>query len=150
VALKEALGPPFKIYQQQIVKNAQALAKALISNGFRLTSGGTDNHLMLVDLRRSELTGKAAQETLDKARITVNRNAVPFDTRSPFVTSGIRIGTPAVTTRGMKEEEMGRIGDLIARALHHAGDENVLSGVADEVGALCKNFPVYPHRLSSN
>lgn len=150
VALKEALSPPFKIYQQQIVKNAQALAKALISNGFRLTSGGTDNHLMLVDLRRSELTGKAAQETLDKARITVNRNAVPFDTRSPFVTSGIRIGTPAVTTRGMKEEEMGRIGDLIARALHHAGDENVLSGVADEVGALCKNFPVYPHRLPSN
>jgi glycine hydroxymethyltransferase len=150
VALKEALSPPFKIYQQQIVKNAQALAKALISNGFRLTSGGTDNHLMLVDLRRSELTGKAAQETLDKARITVNRNAVPFDTRSPFVTSGIRIGTPAVTTRGMKEKEMGRIGDLIARALHHAGDENVLSGVADEVGALCKNFPVYPHRLSSN
>jgi glycine hydroxymethyltransferase len=150
VALKEALSPPFKIYQQQIVKNAQALAKALISNGFRLTSGGTDNHLMLVDLRRSELTGKAAQETLDKARITVNRNAVPFDTRSPFVTSGIRIGTPAVTTRGMKEKEMGRIGDLIARALHHAGDENVLSGVADEVRALCKNFPVYPHRLSSN
>jgi glycine hydroxymethyltransferase len=150
VALKEALSPPFKIYQQQIVKNAQALAKALISNGFRLTSGGTDNHLMLVDLRRSELTGKAAQETLDKARITVNRNAVPFDTRSPFVTSGIRIGTPAVTTRGMKEEEMGRIGGLIARALHHGRDEKVLSAVADAVGALCKKFPVYPHRLSSN
>jgi glycine hydroxymethyltransferase len=150
VALKEALSPSFKIYQQQIVKNAQALAKALISNGFRLTSGGTDNHLMLVDLRRSELTGKAAQETLDKARITVNRNAVPFDTRSPFVTSGVRIGTPAVTTRGMKEKEMGRIGDLIARALHHVGDENVLSGVADEVRALCKDFPVYPHRLPSN
>jgi glycine hydroxymethyltransferase len=150
VALKEALSPSFKIYQQQIVKNAQALAKALISNGFRLTSGGTDNHLMLVDLRRSELTGKAAQETLDKARITVNRNAVPFDTRSPFVTSGVRIGTPAVTTRGMKEKEMDRIGDLIARALHHVGDENVLSGVADEVRALCKDFPVYPHRLPSN
>jgi glycine hydroxymethyltransferase len=150
VALKEALSPPFNIYQQQIVKNAQAMAKALISNGFRLTSGGTDNHLMLVDLRRSELTGKAAQETLDKARITVNRNAVPFDTRSPFVTSGIRIGTPAVTTRGMKEEEMGRIGGLIARALHHGRDEKVLSAVADEVGALCKKFPVYPHRLSSN
>src|ERR671910_2536508 len=143
VALKEALSPPFKIYQQQIVKNAQALAKALISNGFRLTSGGTDNHLMLVDLRRSELTGKAAQETLDKARITVNRNAVPFDTRSPFVTSGVRIGTPAVTTRGMKEEEMSRIGGLIARALHHVGDEKVLSEVATQVDALCKKFPVY-------
>ena len=150
VALKEALSPPFKIYQQQIVKNAQALAKALISNGFRLTSGGTDNHLMLVDLRKSELTGKVAQETLDKGRITVNRNVVPFDTRSPFVTSGIRIGTPAVTTRGMKEKEMGRIGDLMASALHHVGDENVLRGVADEVGALCKNFPVYPHRFPSN
>ena len=150
VALKEALSPRFKIYQQQIVKNAQALARSLTSNGFRLTSGGTDNHLMLVDLRRSELTGKVAQETLDKARITVNRNAVPFDNRSPFVTSGIRIGTPAVTTRGMKEKEMGRIGDLIASALHHVGDENVLRGVADEVGALCKSFPVYPHRLPSN
>jgi glycine hydroxymethyltransferase len=150
VALKEALSPSFKIYQQQIVKNAQALAEALSSHGFRLTSGGTDNHLMLVDLRRSELTGKEAQETLDKARITVNRNAVPFDTRSPFVTSGIRIGTPAVTTRGMKEEEMGRIGDLIVRALHHGRDEKVLSAVADEVGALCKKFPVYPHRLSSH
>ena len=150
VALKEALSPAFKIYQQQIVKNAHALAKALTSKGFRLTSGGTDNHLMLVDLRRSELTGKVAQETLDKARITVNRNAVPFDTRSPFVTSGIRIGTPAVTSRGMKEKEMGQIGELIARALNHVADENVLSGVADEVGALCKNFPVYPHRLPSN
>ena len=113
VALKEALSPEFKSYQQQIVKNAQALAQALMSQGFRLTSGGTDNHLMLVDLRKSELTGKVAQEALDKARITVNKNAVPFDTRSPFVTSGIRLGTPAVTTRGMKEKEMEQIGDFI-------------------------------------
>jgi glycine hydroxymethyltransferase len=150
VALKEALNPAFKIYQEQIVKNAQALAKALISNGYRLTSGGTDNHLMLVDLRKSELTGKAAQEILDRAHITVNRNAVPFDSRSPFITSGIRIGTPAVTSRGMKEKEMGVIGDLIAKALDHAGNENVLSGVANEVAALCKRFPVYPHRLPSN
>ena len=150
VALKEALDPTFKIYQEQTVKNAKALARALISNGYRLTSGGTDNHLMLVDLRKSELTGKAAQETLDRARITVNRNAVPFDTRSPFVTSGIRLGTPAVTSRGMKEKEMGLIGDLIARALHHVGEESVLSGVADEVAALCRKFPVYPHRLPSN
>jgi glycine hydroxymethyltransferase len=150
VALKEALDPAFKIYQQQIVKNAQALAKSLRSKGYRLTSGGTDNHLMLVDLRKSELTGKAAQETLDRAHITVNRNAVPFDPRSPFITSGIRIGTPAVTSRGMKEEEMGVIGDLIARALDHVGDENVLSEVANQVAALCKKFPVYPHRLPSN
>jgi glycine hydroxymethyltransferase len=150
VALKEALNPAFKIYQEQIVKNAQALAKALISNGYRLTSGGTDNHLMLVDLRKSELTGKAAQEILDRAHITVNRNAVPFDSRSPFITSGIRIGTPAVTSRGMKEKEMDVIGDLIAKALDHAGNESVLSGVANEVAALCKRFPVYPHRLPSN
>src|SRR5688572_5918704 len=150
VALKEALDPAFKKYQQQIVKNAQASAKSLSSKGYRLTSGGTDNHLMLVDLRKSELTGKAAQETLDRAHITVNRNAVPFDTRSPFITSGIRIGTPAITTRGMKEEEMGLIGGLIARALDHVGDENVLSEVANQVTALCRKFPVYPHRLPSN
>lgn len=147
VALKEALSPDFKVYQQQIVKNAKALAQRLMSSGFRLTSDGTDNHLMLVDLRKSELTGKVAQETLDKARITVNKNGVPFDTRSPFVTSGIRIGTPAVTTRGMKEAEMDIIGGLIARVLHHIGDEDVVKAVGEEVGALCKRFPVYPHRL---
>jgi glycine hydroxymethyltransferase len=147
VALKEALTPEFKIYQQQIVKNAQALAKTLISKSFRLTTEGTDNHLMLVDLRKSELTGKVAQETLDKAHITVNRNAVPFDTRSPFVTSGVRIGTPAVTTRGMKENEMKIIGDFIARALGCVDDDTALRGIAAEVGELCKKFPVYPHRL---
>jgi glycine hydroxymethyltransferase len=147
VALKEALSPDFKVYQQQIVKNAQTLAQTLMSKGFRLTSGGTDNHLMLVDLRQSELTGKVAQETLDKARITVNKNAVPFDTRSPFVTSGIRIGTPAVTSRGMKEREMETIGDLIARALNHVGGEAALGAIADAVGELCKRFPVYPDRL---
>ena len=147
VALKEALSPEFKIYQQQIVKNAQTLAKALMHGGFRLTSDGTDNHLMLVDLRKSELTGKVAQETLDKARITVNRNAVPFDTRSPFVTSGVRIGTPAVTARGMKEAEMELIGDFISRALNHGADNAALQGIAEEVGSLCKQFPVYPHRL---
>ena len=148
VALKEALSPEFKIYQQQIVKNAQALAQGLMANGFRLTSDGTDNHLMLVDLRKSELTGKVAQETLDKARITVNKNGIPFDTRSPFVTSGIRIGTPAVTTRGMKETEMTAIAALIARALSSVSDEAKLRAVGDEVGELCKKFPVYPHRLS--
>jgi glycine hydroxymethyltransferase len=147
VALKEALSPEFKIYQQQIVKNAQALARTLMEKGFRLTSDGTDNHLMLVDLRKSELTGKVAQEALDKARITVNRNAVPFDTRSPFVTSGVRIGTPAVTSRGMKEKEMALIGDFISRALRQVGDDAALSAIAGEVGELCKKFPVYPHRL---
>ncbi|HET7006696.1 MAG TPA: serine hydroxymethyltransferase [Candidatus Binatia bacterium] len=148
VALKEALSPEFKIYQQQTVKNAQALAQSLISHGYRLTSDGTDNHLMLVDLRKSELTGKVAQETLDKAHITVNKNGIPFDTRSPFVTSGIRIGTPAVTSRGMKEAEMTQIGALIARALDAVSDEARLRAVAEDVGTLCKKFPVYPHRLA--
>ena len=148
VALKEALSPEFKVYQQQIVENAQALAQGLMAQGFRLTSDGTDNHLMLVDLRKSELTGKVAQETLDKARITVNKNGIPFDTRSPFVTSGIRIGTPAVTSRGMKEQEMTAIAELIARALASVSDEARLGAVADDVGELCKKFPVYSHRLS--
>jgi glycine hydroxymethyltransferase len=147
VALKEALSPEFKSYQQQIVKNAQTLAQTLMSAGFRLTSDGTDNHLMLVDLRKSEITGKVAQETLDKARITVNKNGVPFDTRSPFVTSGVRIGTPAVTSRGMKEAEMKSIGGFIARALGSVGNDKVLKEIADEVVDLCKKFPVYPHRL---
>ena len=148
VALKEALSPEFKLYQQQIVRNAKALAGALMDKGFRLVSGGTDNHLMLMDLRQSELTGKVAQETLDKARITVNKNTVPFETRSPFVTSGIRIGTPAVTTRGMKEKEMVTIADFISRALNHVGNNAVLKSIADDVRELCKKFPVYPHRLS--
>jgi glycine hydroxymethyltransferase len=150
VALKEALSPEFNAYQRQIIHNAQALARALMSQGFRLTSGGTDNHLMLMDLRKSELTGKVAQEVLDKARITVNKNAVPFDTRSPFVTSGIRIGTPAVTSRGMKQGEMEQIAEFITRALNHVGDEQVLQTIAAEVGQLCKKFPVYPHRLKAN
>jgi glycine hydroxymethyltransferase len=146
VALKEALAPEFKTYQEQIVRNAKALALALMENGFKLVSGGTDNHLMLVDLRGSELTGKLAQETLDRARITVNRNTVPFDPRSPFVTSGVRIGTPAVTTRGMKEKEMGIIAGFVARALNHVGEEQVLKSIADDVRELCGQFPVYPHR----
>ncbi|OGQ83154.1 MAG: serine hydroxymethyltransferase [Deltaproteobacteria bacterium RIFCSPLOWO2_12_FULL_60_19] len=146
VALKEALSAEFKVYQQQIVKNAKALAGALMGKGFKLISGGTDNHLMLVDLRQSELTGKVAQETLDKARITVNRNTVPFEARSPFVTSGIRIGTPAVTTRGMKEKEMEIIAGFIARALNNVTDESVLKSIGDDVRELCRKFPVYPNR----
>jgi glycine hydroxymethyltransferase len=148
VALKEALGPEFKSYQRQIVKNAKTLAQTLMNAGFRLTSDGTDNHLMLIDLRKSEITGKVAQETLDKARITVNKNGVPFDTRSPFVTSGVRIGTPAVTSRGMKEAEMKSIGGFISRALGSVGNDKVLQEIANEVAGLCKKFPVYPHRLT--
>ncbi|HWP59244.1 MAG TPA: serine hydroxymethyltransferase [Candidatus Acidoferrales bacterium] len=147
VALKEAQSAEFRAYQRQIVLNAQALAAALAAKGFRLVSGGTDNHLLLVDLRATSLTGKLAQETLDRARITVNKNTVPFETRSPFVTSGIRIGTPAVTSRGMKEAEMALIADFIARALDHVGDEGALSAIGEEVRELCRRFPVYPHRL---
>jgi glycine hydroxymethyltransferase len=142
VAFKEALAPEFKTYQRQIVRNARALAAALTKKGFRLVSGGTDNHLLLLDLRNSELTGKVAQETLDRAHITVNKNTVPFETRSPFVTSGVRIGTPAVTTRGMKEAEMEVIADLIARALEAVGNDVALAAVADDVVSLCRKFPI--------
>lgn len=142
VAFQEALTPEFKAYQQQILANAKALSEGLLKRGFRLVSGGTDNHLMLMDLRETELTGKVAQETLDKARITVNKNAIPFDTRSPFVTSGVRIGTPAVTSRGMKESEMDQIADLMARALQKVGDESGLAALGDEVRDLCKRFPL--------
>lgn len=142
VAFKEALSEPFREYQHQIVRNAKALCEALQRHGFRAVSGGTDNHLMLIDLRPSELTGKLAQETLDQARITVNRNTVPFETRSPFVTSGIRIGTPAVTSRGMKEAEMAQIAEFIARALENVGNERVLRSIGDDVVSLCKLFPI--------
>ena len=143
VALKEAATPEFASYQRQIVANAKALAGGLADQGFRLVSGGTDNHLMLMDLRDSELTGKLAQETLERAGITANRNTVPFETRSPFVTSGVRIGTPAVTTRGMKEPEMRVIAGLIQRALALVGDEDGLDAIAAEVRELCERFPVY-------
>jgi glycine hydroxymethyltransferase len=146
VAFLEALRPEFRAYQQGIVDNAAALAKGLLDNGFRLVSGGTDNHLMLLDLRDTELTGKKAQESLDQARITTNRNTVPFDPRSPFVTSGVRIGTPAVTTRGMKEAEMGEIAGFIARSLAAPDDAGVLAGVAHDVETLCRRFPIYPAR----
>jgi glycine hydroxymethyltransferase len=150
VALKEALAPEFKFYQQQIVKNAKALAAALMQKGFKLISGGTDNHLMLIDLRQSELTGKVGEQTLDKARITVNKNTVPFETRSPMVTSGIRIGTPAVTTRGMKESEMAAIAEFISRALNNVGNDAALKSVGDDVRELCKKFPVYPNRRTNH
>jgi len=147
VAFKEALAPEFKVYQEQITKNAKALAAALMGKGIRLTSGGTDNHLMLVDLRQSEVTGKVAQEALDKARITVNKNTVPFETRSPFVTSGIRIGTPAVTSRGMNEKEMDTVAGFISNALSHVADDRILKSIGDDVREFCQGYPVYPHRL---
>jgi glycine hydroxymethyltransferase len=147
VAFKEALSPEFKTYQGQIVKNAKALATALVERGFKLTSGGTDNHLMLVDLSETGLTGKIAEETLDRAGITVNKNGIPFDTRSPFITSGIRLGTPAATTHGLKEAEMGQVAGFIASALAAVDDEAKLLAIKGEVNALMKKFPLYAHRL---
>ena len=148
VALKEAATPAFKDYQRRIVANAKALAAGLLGRGFTLVSGGTDNHLLLLDLRGTELTGKAAQETLDRARITVNKNAIPFDPRSPFVTSGVRIGTPAVTSRGMGTAEMDRIAELITQALARIGDARGLAAIGGEVRDLCRQFPIYPERTA--
>jgi len=147
VAFKEALEPGFKDYARQVVKNAQALAETLVAEGFKLVSGGTDNHLMLLDFTGTELTGKVAEAVLEEAGITVNKNAVPFDTRSPFVTSGIRIGTPASTSRGLKEAEMQQVGRWISRALNNAEDKAVLAEIRQQVRDLCSRFPLYAHRL---
>ncbi len=144
VAFKEALSPQFKEYQSQIVRNAAAMAKALQDRGFRLVSGGTDNHLMLVDLRNKGITGKEAEGALEEAAITVNKNMIPFDPQKPFISSGIRIGTPAVTSRGMKETEMVAIGDMIARVLEDPSSEKVKEEVESQVRALCGRFPLYP------
>jgi glycine hydroxymethyltransferase len=146
VAFREALDPSFKVYSAQIVTNARALAASLAGEGFRLVSGGTDNHLMLVDLRTfdADLTGKEAQSVLDEAGITLNKNTIPDDPRSPFVTSGVRIGTPATTTQGMREPEMAQIGSLIARALRNRTDPSAVAGVRREVAELCGRFAPYP------
>ncbi len=149
VALKEAMSPGFKEYQEQIVRNAQAMAGAIAKRGYRLVSGGTDNHLFLVNLKDTPLTGKEAQEALDRVGITVNKNTVPFETRSPFVTSGIRAGTPAITTRGMKERETERIGNLIADILSAPGDAGVEKRVAAAVRDICEAFPLYPGLLAA-
>jgi glycine hydroxymethyltransferase len=143
VALKEAMQPEFKTYQEQVVKNAAAMADEFIKLGFKLVSGGTDNHLMLMDLSETDITGKDGQIWLDDAWITVNKNTVPNETRSPFVTSGIRIGTPAVTTRGMKEAEVRNIAGMIARILNAKGDTDVIEEVRREVGELTSKFPIY-------
>ncbi len=150
VCLKEALAPAFRDYARQIVDNAKALAEVLLEEGFRLVSGGTDNHLMLVDVGASEITGKEAEKALEKANITVNKNTIPFETRPPLVASGIRIGTPALTTRGMKESEMKVAGRFIARALRDREDEAALSRIAGEVKELSRDFPLYPNLLTES
>jgi glycine hydroxymethyltransferase len=149
VAFKEALAPEWKAYQRQIVANAAALAAAIQGEGFRLVSGGTDTHLMLVDVFAKGITGKVAEKALDKAGITANKNTIPFDTNSPMVASGIRLGTPALTTRGMKETEMAEVGKLVARALHSVENEAALADVRRDVLKLCERFPLYASRLAS-
>lgn len=144
VSFGEILSEDFKSYGQQIIRNAQAMAKSFVTRGYNLISGGTDNHLMLIDLRNKNLTGKKAQETLDRAHITLNKNAVPFDDKSPFVTSGIRVGVPAITTRGMKEEHMETVVSLLDKVLMHADDENTITAVRNEVKEFMNQFPLYP------
>jgi glycine hydroxymethyltransferase len=148
VAFKEALSPSFKEYSQQIVANARALADAVSALGYKVVSGGTDNHLFLLSLVDRDTTGKAAQLSLDRAGITANKNMVPFDPRKPMVTSGVRIGTPAVTTRGMREPEMVAVADLLHRVLQNPGDVEGLDRIRGEVETLCRQFPLYTHRWS--
>ncbi len=143
VAFKEALSPSFKKYQEQVLKNAQALAKGMTAKGFRLVSGGTDTHLILVDVSPKGLTGKDAEKVLDEIGITVNKNTIPFETQSPFVTSGLRIGTPALTTRGFREKEMEEITGIISRVLSAPADENVKKAAAEAVKELSRRFPLY-------
>lgn len=147
VAFREALKPEFSDYQRQVIKNAKKLGECLVESGLKLVSGGTDTHLVLVDLRDADLTGNLAEDALEKAGITVNKNAVPFDPKPPAVTSGIRIGTPAVTTRGMKEQETATIAGFIREALENPDDEKKLGSIKDDVKELCKKFPMYSHRL---
>ena len=142
VALGEALRPEFKAYQQQVVRNAKALCEGMKKNGFRIVSGGTDNHLMLVDLQPKNITGKEVSEVLDQAGITVNKNAIPFDTQSPFKAGGIRLGTPAVTTRGMKEDEMFDIANLIEEAIEHRADADKIASIRDHVRKITARFPL--------
>jgi glycine hydroxymethyltransferase len=152
VAFGEALREDFKAYQQQIIVNAKALADALIAQGLRLVSGGTDNHLLLVDVFQNGngITGKVAEKALDEVHITVNKNTIPFDTNSPFIASGIRLGTPALTTRGMREDEMRVIGRLIASVIREPESEEVKANVKREVAELTEKFPLYAHRLADD
>ncbi len=148
VALKEAMTTEFKEYQKQILTNAKAMADEFIKLGIRLVSGGTDNHLMLLDLRSLNITGKDAEKALGKAEITVNRNTIPFDTQKPFITSGLRIGTPAVTTRGMNEDAMREIARLIHKVITNSEDDIIIAGVEDKVQELCRAFPLYPELIA--
>jgi glycine hydroxymethyltransferase len=143
VAFKEALEPEFKTYQQQVVKNAQAMAKTIIARGYKIVSGGTENHLMLVDMIGKNITGKAAEEALGRAHITVNKNAVPNDPQKPFITSGLRLGTPAITTRGYKEPDCVALANWICDVLDNPNDENVIAGVRENVTLQCRQYPVY-------
>ena len=143
VAFKEALSPEFKAYGENVIKNASTLAATLIENGVRVVSGGTDNHLILVDLTTLNITGKDAEKALEKVHITVNKNGIPYDTKSPFITSGIRIGTPALTSRGMGVEEMKIVGNLIVKTLKNIEDDGILTEVKNEVKTLCNKFPLY-------
>jgi len=143
VGFGENLKPEYKEYCQQIINNAKALSQRLLDLGYDLVSGGTDNHLMLVDLSKKDISGKAAEKALEKAGITVNKNMVPFDKRSPFITSGIRVGTPAMTTRGMKEDEMVSIADFIDSVINNKDDDEFLANVREQVGELCSRFPLY-------
>ena len=143
VAFKEAMQPEFRVYQQQVILNAQAMAVVFMKRGFDVVSGGTDDHLMLVSLIAKGITGKAADAALGKAHITVNKNAVPNDPQSPFVTSGIRVGTPAPTTRGFKEAEMTEIANWMCDVMENMEDENLIAAVREKVGNLCTRFPVY-------
>jgi len=144
VGFGENLSDDFRTYGKQIISNAQAMARSFVNRGYNLISGGTDNHLMLIDLRNKNLTGKKAQETLDKAHITLNKNAVPFDDKSPFITSGIRIGVPAVTTRGMKEDHMEIVVEMIDKILMNADDEKLIASIRGDVKDFMKQFPLYP------
>lgn len=143
VAFKEALSPEFKEYQKQVVKNAKAMADALVKGGLRIVSGGTDNHLMLVDLRPKGVTGKMAEEGLEKAGITCNKNSIPNDPEKPFITSGVRLGTPAITARGMKEDEAGQIAEMIIKVLENVNDDEKIAEVKNEVLKLVEKFPLY-------
>lgn len=144
VSFKEAMSEEFVLYQQQVVKNSQALGAALLGHGYKLVSGGSDNHLLLVDLTDKDITGKDAEEALESAGLTVNKNAIPFDTQSRFVTGGIRVGTPAVTSRGLKENEMKQVAEWMNRAILHRKDEQKITKIRSEVKALCQRFPIYP------
>jgi glycine hydroxymethyltransferase len=148
VSFKEAMSREFVVYQQQVVKNSQALGAALLRYGYKLVSGGSDNHLLLVDLNNKDITGKEAEEILETAGLTVNKNAIPFDTQSRFVTGGIRIGTPAVTSRGLKENDMERVAEWINRAIINRKDGKEIAKIRKEVRDLCKNFPIYPNLYS--